>query len=94
MCIGLVQVLKLLLKCFLQGSVVEAAPQAQPKTTCNAQKDFVQLRILPGTFSNVVHELCALPVPLSEKVYVLRAFSRVPLLVAKGWPKSFPRGSF
>ena len=33
--------------------MVEAAPQAQPKTTRNAQKGFVQLWVLLGTFFNV-----------------------------------------
>ena len=64
------EVLNLVLLCHL-GSVLEAAPQAQPKATWNAEKAFVQLPVLLGTFlpgTASVHYLCALPVPLSEKV--------------------------
>ena len=57
--------------------MVEAAPQAQPKTTWNAQKDFVQLRVLLGTFLHVFIISARFPFPMSEKVHVLRSFLRV-----------------
>ena len=74
--------------------MVEAAPQAQPKTTWNAQKDFVQLRVLLGTFLHVFIISARFPFPMSEKVHIsclLRgsffACFGVLLLVAKGCPK-------
>ena len=63
-----IEVVNLVLLCLLLGSVVGAAPKAQPKATWNAQKVIAQLRVLLGTFYIHVHYLCALPVPLSEKV--------------------------
>ena len=63
-----IEVMNLVLLCLLLGSVVGAAPKAQPKATWNAQKVIAQLRVLLGTFYIHVHYLCALPVPLSEKV--------------------------
>ena len=72
-----IEVLNLVYCVFFLGSVVAAAPHAQPETTSNAQKAFVQLRILLGSFHIRVRYLCALPVPLSEKVHVLRPFLRV-----------------
>ena len=63
-----IEVVNLVLLCLLLGSVIGAAPKAQPKATWNAQKVIAQLRVLLGTFYIHVHYLCALPVPLSEKV--------------------------
>ena len=63
-----IEVVNLVLLCLLLVSVVGAAPKAQPKATWNAQKVIAQLRVLLGTFYIHVHYLCALPVPLSEKV--------------------------
>ena len=57
--------------------MVEAAPQAQPKTTWNAQKDFVQLRVLLGTFLHVFIISARFPFPMSEKVSVLASFFEV-----------------
>ena len=49
--------------------MVEAAPQAQPKTTWNAQKDFVQLRVLLETFSNVLIISARFPFPCQKRFF-------------------------
>ena len=66
MCIVLPDVLNLVLLCVLLGSVVEAAPQAQPKTTWNAQKDFVQLQVSPVLFDVLIISLRASRSPVRK----------------------------
>ena len=67
MCIVLLRVLNLVLLCVLLGSVVEAAPQAQPKTTWNAQEDFVRLRVLLGIAFHVFVISARFPFPCQKR---------------------------
>ena len=47
--------------------MVEAAPQAQQKTTWNAQKGFVPVRVLLGFFFNVSIIFARFPFPCQKR---------------------------
>ena len=70
--------------------MVEAAPQAQPKTTRNAQKGFVHLQVLPGTFLTCSLSLRASRSPVRKGFFLVFFGGRffdgflVPLSVARG----------